>query len=48
LPLSSLIPRSSAARRRRRTVGLAGAVIGRSSFSVPRAGGFRTADERDG
>jgi hypothetical protein len=34
--LSSLIPRSSAASRRRRTVGLPGAIIGRSSSSAPR------------
>ena len=37
LPLLSLIPRSSAASRRRRTVGLAGATIGRPSSSEPRA-----------
>jgi hypothetical protein len=36
LPLSSLIPRNSAASRRRRTVGLAGAIIGRPSSAAPR------------
>jgi hypothetical protein len=37
LPLLSLIPRNSAASRRRRTVGLPGAIIGRPFSSVPRA-----------
>jgi len=43
--LLSLIPRSSAASRRRRTVGLPGAIIGRSSSSAPRG---RTSDGHAG